>query len=133
MSLARGINDADTLNFITQVMQPHVEDNLVTFSVLGFGQFMVVGEPDSGNLTIMNLANGQNLAVRNSNPDPYTGANLTAEGPDLDSGKFMPNEGEALAQLLLMLATIATNPMFIFSAGCIFFVWLVYRVARRLG
>jgi hypothetical protein len=134
-SLAKGINDADTLNLITQVMQPHIENDLVTFSVLGFGQFMIVGQPDSGDLALMDLANGRQVNVRNASPDRYADAARAAPRVDTQSNvtPLIPNEGETMAQLLLLLLAVATNPMFILTAVCILSIWLLYRLAKRFS
>ena len=132
-ALAEGITDADTLNLITQVLQPHVENNLVSFSVLGLGQFMLVGRPDYGDLALMDLSSGQHVTLREAPPDRYANAPAPAPRPDANTATFIPNEGETLAQLVLLLLAIATNPMFILTAVCILSIWLLYRLAKRFS
>jgi hypothetical protein len=134
-ALAKGINDADTLSLITQVMQPHIENDLVTFSVLGFGQFMIVGQPESGDIALMDLSNGRQVNLRDASSNRYADTQRPTPRADTqaDVTPFIPNEGETLAQLLLLLLAVATNPMFILTAACILSIWILYRLAKRFS
>jgi hypothetical protein len=114
-------------------MQPHIENDLVSFSVLGFGQFMLVGQQDSGDLALMDLSSGQHVTLRDAPADRYTNAPSPAPRPDVNTATFIPNEGETLAQLVLLLLAIATNPIFILTAVCFLSIWLLYRLAKRFS
>jgi|GEM_PF-4473360 len=131
MTMARGFDDQETLNLITQVLQPHVENELVLFSVLGFGRFMLIGEPDSGNLSVMDLSNGKRLDFQSGSSDPA--AEAAPSQPLQDSGGFIPNEEETLAQLLLLVFAVVTDPLFLLTSACILSIWLLYRLAKRFG
>ena len=134
MSLAEGLDDPRALSLITKVVQPYVENDAVNFSILGFGRFMMVGDANSGELSVVNLNNGRRIDLRSGTDlDDRMSSYPPGSGPPAaDQVPLLPHEGETLAKLLLLLASLLANPIALISISCLFGAWFLYRVAKRL-
>lgn len=135
MSLAEGLDDPRALNIVTKVIQPYVENDMVNFSILGFGRFMMVGDATSGELSLVNLNNGKQMNLRSSaDPDDRMSAYPPNAGPsDMDQVPLLPHEGQTLARLALLIISLLANPIALISITCLLGLWFLYRVAKRLN
>ena len=133
MSLAEGLDDPRALSLVTKVIQPYVENDMVNFSILGFGRFMLVDDGNSGELSIINLNNGKRMNLRSTmEPGDRMSAYSPNAGPSaMDQAPLFPHEGEALGRLLLLVTSLLANPIAMISLSCFFGAWLLYKVAKR--
>lgn len=133
MSLAEGLDDPQTLSLMTQVIQPYVENDMVTFSLLGFGHFMLVGDADTGNLAAINMANGRVLSLRSAAAAAETSQDPAFAQSRDDDVPLFPNDTETFGRILAFLIAMTTNPMTLISISCVFAVILLFKAAKKLS
>ena len=133
MSLAEGLDDPRALSLVTKVIQPYVENDMVNFSILGFGRFMMVGDANSGELSIVDLNNGRRINLRSAgNSSDQMAAYPPNSARGMDQTPIIPNEGATLAKLILLMASLLANPVALISITCLLGAWFLYKVAKRL-
>jgi hypothetical protein len=136
MSMANGLGRDTVTDLVTDVLRPQMNGSAVTFSLFGFGDFLLVGERGSGALSMINLNNGQAFDIRSAAPPSPDRTAGRRETPAPAAGVLADNfdgDGNFLVRAVHFLLDLATNPLSFITYFCVLAIWLLWRVLKKFA
>lgn len=136
MSLADSLQGPLASSLITDILRPDTQGDLVTFSLFGFGNFLLFGDQQSGNLSMVNLDSGQILDLR-SKGGYSANRHQGAAAPEIKTPKpsLSPpiRNTEPAPNIITWAINTFGSPLAIATYLCIFGVWIFWKLGRRFS
>lgn len=136
LSLADGLDASLALSLTSDILRPEKEGDLITFSLFGIGHFLIVGDEQSGNISMINLSSGSitGLHTRGDYAPRPPGATTKANGQAMaQSASPRRMDTTQPTNIITWTIDLIASPLVVATSLCILGVWLFWKIARRFS
>lgn len=141
MSLADSLQGPLISSLVTDILRPDAEGDLITFSLFGFGNFLLFGDQQSGGISMLNMQNGEIFSLRSDSnysakrpraPAPGYDGSQNQSGSTPSSTSPLPRGTPPAPNIIAWIVGFLGTPLAIISYLCIFGIWAFYKIANRV-